>query len=203
MIAKVKICGITNPRDARAAADAGASFLGLNFYPRSPRFIDATRACEIADAVRGQVKLVGVFVNSTAEEVTAIDQRVGLDLLQFHGDESPAFVAQWGRRGLPAVRWRDANDARRVREHPRAWGVLVERRDAVLYGGTGESWDYSQVAPLAAEVRLVLAGGLGPDNVREALRSTRAYGVDVCSRVESAPGIKDERLMRLLMEEIV
>lgn len=203
MNARVKVCGITNVSDGMLAASLGAAFLGLNFYPRSPRFVTAGRAREIADAVRGRVKLVGVFVNSTTEEVAALDRDLGLDLLQFHGDESPGFVAQFGARALPAVHWRGPADAARVRQHSRAWGVLVERRHAALYGGTGEAWDYGEVAPVAAEVRVLLAGGLGPDNVRAALLATRAFGVDVCSRVESAPGMKDEQRLRRFFEEVV
>jgi phosphoribosylanthranilate isomerase len=202
MTVKVKVCGVTRVEDARAAIALGASLLGLNFYPRSPRYVGVDAAEEIADAVRGQVKLVGVFVNSTAEEVEALDRRLGLDLLQFHGDESPAFIARFGGRALPAVRWRDAGDATHVREHNRAWGVLVERRDSVLYGGTGEAWNYAEVAEAARGTRLLLAGGLGPDNVRAAIEAVMPWGVDVCSRIESTPGIKDMALMQRFFEEV-
>jgi phosphoribosylanthranilate isomerase len=200
---QVKVCGVTTPGDARLAADLGAAIVGLNFYPRSPRYVSPESAERIAQAVRGQVKLAGVFVNSTAEEVKELDRRLGLDLLQFHGDESPGFIARFGARALPAVRWRDAGDAARVREHGRAWGVLVERRHPALYGGTGEAWDYGEVASLAREVRLLLAGGLGVDNVRAAVAAARPWGVDVCSRVESAPGVKDPALLRKFFEEVV
>jgi phosphoribosylanthranilate isomerase len=199
---KVKVCGITRIDDARAAVSLGATLLGLNFYPRSPRHVAVEAAEAIADAVRGQVKLVGVFVNSTADEVETLDRRLGLDLLQFHGDESPAFIARFGGRALPAVRWRDAGDAKHVREHNRAWGVLVERRDSVLYGGTGEAWNYAEVAEAARGTRLLLAGGLGPDNVREAIAAVNPWGVDVCSRIESAPGVKDTALMQRFFEEV-
>jgi phosphoribosylanthranilate isomerase len=202
MNARVKVCGITRSADALRAVELGAAILGLNFYPRSPRFVPDATAEEIAAAVRGQVKLAGVFVNSTADEVEELDRRLGLDLLQFHGDESPGFIARFGARALPAVRWRDAGDAVRVREHSRAWGVLVERRHSVLYGGTGEEWNYAEVAPVAREVRLLLAGGLGPDNVREAVTAASPWGVDVCSRIESAPGVKDAELMRRFFEEV-
>ncbi len=202
MSAKVKVCGVTRLEDARAAIELGATLLGLNFYPRSPRFLAVDAAAEIADAVRGQVKLVGVFVNSTAEEVEALDRRLGLDLLQFHGDESPAFIARFGGRALPAVRWRGAGDAKLVREHGRAWGVLVERRGSVLYGGTGEAWNYAEVAEVARGTRLLLAGGLGADNVRAAIATVQPWGVDVCSRIESAPGIKDPALMQRFFQEV-
>ncbi len=203
MKARVKVCGITSVQDAVAAAELGADLLGLNFYARSPRFVVPAAARAIAQAVRGQTKIVGVFVNSTAEEVEAIDREVGLDLLQFHGDESAAFLAQWGGRALPAVRWRGPADAELVRERARAWGVLVERRHGDLYGGSGEAWDYAAVAAVARDVRVLLAGGLRPGTVRTAIAAASPWGVDVCSGVESTPGRKDRDLMRQFFEEAI
>lgn len=199
---RVKVCGVTTVEDARLAARLGADFIGLNFYRRSPRFVEAGPAARIADAVRGQVKLAGVFVSSTAEEVERLDRAVGLDVLQFHGDESPGFIARFGGRALPAVRWAGAEDAARIRDHARAFAVLVERRHAARFGGTGEPWSYAEVAMVAREVRVLLAGGLGPDNVRAAIAAVAPWGVDVCSRVERAPGVKDEGMLRRFFEEV-
>ena len=198
----VKICGVTRPEDAVAAADLGADLLGLNFYPPSPRCLEVARAVEIADAVRGRLPLVGVFVHRPAAEVAEIDRAVGLDLLQFHGDEEPAEVAAWGARAIRVFRRRQPPDAAELGETPDVWGFLFDVPHEALYGGTGESWDYGAVAGVATAKPVLLAGGVHPGNVRRALSTSGAAGVDVCSGVESAPGIKDVRLMSRLLAEV-
>jgi phosphoribosylanthranilate isomerase len=198
---KVKICGVTDPANALAAVELGADYLGLNFYPGSPRFVDAGRALEIASAVAGRVPLVGVFVNAPAGEIEEIAGRVGLDLVQFSGDEGPEAVAPFAGRALKAFRTGGLPGREEMAAYGELWGVLIDAPHGSLYGGTGTAWDYGSVRGGAPE-RLFLAGGLGPDNVRRAVETARPWGVDVCSRVESAPGVKDVELLRRLFLEV-
>jgi len=194
----VKICGVVDPANARMAAEMGADFLGLNFYPRSPRYVEVERAREIASAVRGSgVRLVGVFVNRPAGEVEEIESEVGLDLLQLSGDETPEEAAPFAGRAIKAFRGTDGTAG-----WADAWAWLFDAPHGSLYGGTGMAWNFQVVAGIAGERRVFLAGGLGPDNVRQAIEASRAFAVDVCSRVESAPGIKDPELLRRLFQEV-
>lgn len=197
---QVKICGVIDPDNAVTAVDLGADFLGLNFCARSPRYVSPARACVIADAVRGRVPLVGVFVNASREEVAAVAERVGLDLVQFSGDEGPADVAPFASRAIKAFRSGGDPGAEALLPYRDTWGLLFDAPHGTLYGGTGEAWSYE--IPLEAGRRVFLAGGLGPDNVRRAVETCRPFAVDVCSRVESAPGIKDPELLRRLFQEV-
>lgn len=206
---RVKVCGVVDPANARMAVEMGADFIGLNFYVRSPRYVDPDRAREIADGVRSVrgvrgagARVVGVFVNLSAAEVETIAGRVGLDLLQFSGDESPETVAPFADRAVKAFRTGGDPGAERLAAWDGVWGWLFDAPHGTLYGGTGEGWSYEAVAELAGRRRVFLAGGLGPDNVRRAVEACRPYAVDVCSRVESAPGIKDPELLRRLFEEV-
>jgi phosphoribosylanthranilate isomerase len=199
----VKVCGIVDPANARMAAEMGADFVGLNFYVRSPRYVDPDRAREIAAVARGAgARVVGVFVNHPPAEIEEIDSRVGLDLLQFSGDESPETVAPFAGRAVKAFRTGGDPGAERLAAWEGVWGWLFDAPHGTLYGGTGEGWSYEAVAGLARERRIFLAGGLGPENVRRAVEASRPHAVDVCSRVESAPGIKDPELLRRLFEEV-
>jgi phosphoribosylanthranilate isomerase len=200
---RVKVCGVVDPANARMAAEMGADFIGLNFYVRSPRYVDPDRAREIADTVReAGAGVVGVFVNLPPAEVEEIAGRVGLDLLQFSGDESPEAVAPFAGRAVKTFRTGGDPGAERLAAWEDVWGWLFDAPHATLYGGTGEGWSYEAVAGLGERRRVFLAGGLGPDNVRRAVEAGRPYAVDVCSRVESAPGIKDPELLRRLFEEV-
>ncbi|HEX6902582.1 MAG TPA: phosphoribosylanthranilate isomerase [Thermoanaerobaculia bacterium] len=204
MAVKVKVCGVTDPENALAAAEMGADYLGLNFFSRSPRCVEVERALEIADAVRGRAALVGVFVNAPAAEVEETAARVGLDLVQFSGDEGPEAVAPFAGRAIKAFRTGGLPSGEEIAGYGDVWGLLIDAPHAALYGGTGAAWDYGALAgaPGLAGRRLLLAGGLGPDNVRRAVEAARPWGVDVCSRVESAPGIKDLELLRRLFLEV-
>ena len=201
MSVKVKICGVTTSADALAAVELGADYLGLNFYRASPRYVEPGRACEIAEAVRGRVKLVGVFVNSPRAEVEETAGRVGLDLLQFHGDEDPGFVAPFAMRAIKAFRTGGPPNAEDLAVWKEIWGILIDAPHDTLYGGTGAAWDYGTASRTNAG-RLFLAGGLGPGNARRAIESVRPYAIDVCSRVESRPGIKDRELLLRLFQEV-
>jgi len=192
---KIKICGVTLADDAARASAAGADFVGINFWPKSKRFVELSRARMLADAVRaaGNARVVGVFVDATVEQIAEVHARVELDIVQLHGDETPAHADALARtlhrpiwKAVPAT----ALDA------VAAWSV-----DAVLLdtptpdrGGSGEVFDWA----LAREARrrypthaFVLAGGLGPDNVARAVAEVAPWAVDVASGVESAPGVKD------------
>ncbi len=201
---KVKICGVTSPEEAVLAADLGADLVGLNFYPPSPRYLEPRRAAEIADAVRGRVRLVGVFVKAPAPELEEIVEVVGLDLLQFHGDETPAEVAPFAPRALKAFRVRDRLDSAAMRGYENVWGVLIDWRHPRVYGGSGESWRFESLRGLRTKLprRTFIAGGLDPDNVRAAIAAARPYGIDLCSGVEAEPGKKDPELLERLFKEI-
>jgi phosphoribosylanthranilate isomerase len=209
----VKVCGVTSVADAAAAVELGADLVGLNFHPPSPRFVATERAAAIAAAVRRAarerpearpVRLVGVFVDLPRREALAIDAAVGLDLLQLHGDETAGQVAAFGARALqvfrlPATAPPSAAELdARLAAHPAAWGFLFDVRHESLYGGTGESWRWSALAGLRDPRPRLVAGGIRPENARRALAESGAAGIDVCSGVESAPGMKDRARMARL-----
>ncbi len=197
----VKVCGITRPQDAVAAADLGARLIGLNFWPERPRYLEPAAARDIAEAVRGRVKLVGVFVRRPPREVADIDALVGLDLLQFHGDEPPEEVRPWGRRAIKVVRVDGESKAFALEGFEQAWGFLFDVRHPD-YGGTGQAWDYSTLGSLRLDRPFLLAGGVSPHNARRAAAESGAWGLDICSGVESSPGVKSLSLMKRLFEEI-
>lgn len=205
MRVRVKVCGVTDPAGALLAVESGADYLGLNFYPRSPRFVDVDRAREIAAVVRGRIALVGVFVGRPTAEIEEISGRVGLDLVQLSGDEGPAEVAPFAGRAIKVFRTGGDPGAEALAAYPGVWGLLFDAPHGALYGGTGAAWDYGSIAALiraGADRRVFLAGGLGPDNVRRAVQAVRPFAIDVCSRVESAPGVKDPELLRRLLQEV-
>ena len=201
MRTRVKICGITRPQDALAAAQAGADAVGLVFYPSSPRYLSTERAVEIRDALPPFVQSVALFVNADAAQVAQVLQRVRPGMLQFHGEESPDFCSQFGAPFVKAVRVRPGVDALEyLRPFSRAAAWLFDSY-VPEYGGVGESFDWSLV-PALRERPLILSGGLAPANVAEALRRVRPWGVDVSSGVESAKGIKDAAKIAAFMAEV-
>ena len=185
-----KICGITNAGDAQAAVEGGATALGFNFYPRSPRYVAPGRAAELAAVLPPSVWKVGVFVNETAAHVAAIARDTGLDVVQLHGDEIAADYPA-GLRVWKAVRVAGAFDPALWNDCP-AEALLLDGPAGALYGGAGVPFDWSLVP---AGRRIVLAGGLDESNVRAAIAQAHPWGVDACSRLESAPGRKDHRKM--------
>ncbi len=202
MRVRVKVCGVTAPEGALLAAELGADYLGLNFYPRSPRFVDVDRAREIAAVVRGRIALVGVFVGLPTAEIEEISGRVGLDLVQLSGDEGPAEVAPFAGRAIKVFRNGGDPGSGALAAYPGVWGLLFDAPHSSLYGGTGAAWDYGSIAAVAKARRVFLAGGLGPDNVRRAVQAVRPFAIDVCSRVEYAPGVKDPELLLRLLQEV-
>lgn len=188
---RVKICGITSVADARTAVNAGADAIGLVFYAPSPRCVDLAQARSIALAVGPLVTTVGLFVNAEADFIERVLAGVPLNLLQFHGDETPEDCARWQRPYLKALRMRPGFDAgAELARYSGASGVLLDAYRPGVPGGTGETFDWQRF-PREAERPLVLAGGLTPDNVARAVAQTHARAVDVSGGVESAPGRKD------------
>jgi phosphoribosylanthranilate isomerase len=196
----VKICGLTCVEDAVACAEAGADWLGLNFHPPSPRYVEPATAAEIIAALPGHVKAVGVFVDRPPAEVAELADRLGLAAVQLHGQEPPEDLAALRRfRVIRAFRLRTAEGWKIVDEfltraealgHPLE-GVLVDAYVAGMPGGTGTSIDLSLLDARPPLPRLILAGGLTPDNVAERVARVRPWMVDVASGVESTPGRKD------------
>lgn len=204
---KVKVCGVRSPAEALLAAELGADLIGLNFHPPSPRYLETTAAREIADAVKAARPagkgplLAGVFVHPSPAEAAAIGDEVGLDLLQLHGDADPAAVAPFAARALVALRIAGRPSAEQLAPWRAigVWGILLDTRHPGLYGGTGQSWDFAGAAGIQGEQeRLLIAGGLHSGNILEAIGAARPWGVDLCSGLESAPGIRNLQLLREL-----
>lgn len=192
---RVKICGITRIEDARVAIESGADALGLVFYEKSPRYVSLAMAAEIVRTVSPFVTVVGLFVNATAEEVRQVIHRVGLDLLQFHGDEDEAFCAQFGVPYLKAIRMSPSLDIRGiVSEYRSARGLLFDAWHKDKYGGTGETFDWARLSEVA-DIPFVLAGGLTPENIEKAISTVHPYAVDVSGGVEASPGVKSPQLI--------
>ena len=191
MSVTVKICGITSVEDARAAVEAGADAIGLMFFEKSPRFVTLETAAAINRALPLHVVRVGVFVNASESTVHEAVAACGLTILQFHGDETPEFCAQFPLMKMKAFRVKDAESLEALPNYPTdAW--LLDAYSPAALGGTGERFNWD----LAIEARkfgrpIFLAGGLTPENVAEAVRRVKPFGVDVSSGVESAPGKKD------------
>jgi phosphoribosylanthranilate isomerase len=191
MRTRVKICGITRAEDAREAVRQGADALGLVFYPPSPRAVTFAQARAIVDRLPPFVTVVGLFVDAQRVEISETLTRVRIDLLQFHGSESPQQCSGHGRPYIKAVRMRDGVDLARVEAaYADAAGLLLDSYQAGKPGGTGAVFDWERIPPEMAH-RIVLAGGLDPDNVEAAVRRVRPYAVDVSGGVERAKGIKD------------
>ncbi len=188
---RVKICGITSVSDALAAQEAGADAIGLVFYAPSPRAVDVERAREIALAVGPFVTVTGLFVDAEPHEVNRVLEQVPLHLLQFHGNETRIYCESFHRPYLKAIRMRPQLEAASaIADYPSASAILLDAYCPGVPGGTGESFDWHRV-PQGGSQPIVLAGGLTPANVAEAIQLTGVYGVDVSGGVESAPGKKD------------
>lgn len=199
---RVKICGLTREADVRAAAELGADAIGLVFYAPSPRAVEPALARRLVDALPPFVTSVGLFVDADPAEVRSVLGRVALDLLQFHGEESPAYCAAFGRPWIKALRMHPGMDpAAQAGRYGGAAGVLLDAYDPAVPGGTGKRFDWERIPPDLGR-RAVLAGGLDPDNVAEAIRRVRPYAVDVSGGVESAKGIKDRARMAAFLQGV-
>jgi phosphoribosylanthranilate isomerase len=203
-IVRVKICGITNWPDARAALDLGAAWLGFNFYPPSPRSISPAEAWEIRRRLPRSAKVAGVFVNWTPRAVTALGQALSLDAVQLHGDECPRHVSDCARHKKVFKAFRAGPGFRvgRLAFYSTAFAFLLDGQRAGFYGGSGRVADWTLARRAAQYGRIILAGGLSPENVAEAIREAQSYAVDVASGVESRPGKKDRAKLRAFFREV-
>jgi len=200
MSVKVKICGITNPADGVAAAESGADALGFMFYEQSPRRVSVADAVAVIRELPPLVMKVGVFVNAPEEQVFRAIAECSLNLLQFHGSESPEYCRQFGLMSMKAFQIRDADSLAALPTYDTdAW--LLDAYSPSKHGGTGEVFNWDLAIEAQKHGRLVfLAGGLTPGNVAEAVRRVRPYGVDVSSGVEVSPGKKDREKVRAFIE---
>lgn len=202
----IKVCGVTTVDDAAAAAELGADLIGLNFWPGSPRVVDVDTGRRLVAAIGGRARVVGVFVDATAAEIAATALAVGLDIVQPHGNEPAALALELEALGAPrmlrAIRLPRAPSAEDLEEWPKAWGFLFDHYDPVRFGGTGEAWDWGALRLLSSDRPRFVAGGIRPGRAKTALVESGADGVDVCSGVESRPGIKDHEAMARLIAEV-
>jgi phosphoribosylanthranilate isomerase len=201
MATRIKICGITRGQDAVTAAELGAHAVGLMFYEDSPRFVSVDQANKVIGVLPPFVTRVGVFVNPVEQQVHLILGALRLDLLQFHGDETPQFCARFGLPYIKAVRVRKGMDLLQYafRYHD-AKGLLLDAHSESAYGGTGEAFDWSLI-PGNLPLPIILSGGLNAANVARAIRQVRPWAVDVSSGVESAKGIKDAAKIAAFIKE--
>jgi phosphoribosylanthranilate isomerase len=198
---QVKICGITNLEDARVAVEAGADMIGLIFHPPSPRYVTPEQARAIVEQLPPDVPAVGVFVNKTPEAVMRVVEASGVRQAQLHGDETPAWCAALPLPVIKAFRFTEQVRPEMMADYDTVEAFLVEGFHEKLYGGGGAMADWRQVATLHSYGRIILAGGLTPDNVQEAIEVARPYAVDVGSGVEASPGKKDRRKVRAFVQQ--
>lgn len=200
---RVKICGITRAQDARSAVACGADAIGLVFYRESPRHVSLEQARLIVEAVAPFVSVVGLFVNESAARISGVLEKIPLDLLQFHGQESNDDCKTHGLPFIKSIAMRPETDLRQVIEmYPDARGILLDAWQPLTHGGGGEAFDWRRV-PSDLPVPIILAGGLTPDNVGTAIRRVRPYAVDVSSGVESGKGIKSAARIAAFMKGVM
>jgi phosphoribosylanthranilate isomerase len=200
---KIKICGITNTEDAGVAVAAGADALGFVMYRKSPRWVEPTVARSIIAGLPPFVFPVGVFVNEEAERVRALMDECGFALAQLHGDESALYCQNLGRPALKALRLKDRGTFLALAEfqgRANVRGVLIDAFSDQAYGGTGKTVDWTLAQEAARLIPIILAGGLTPTNVAEAIAQVRPYGVDVSSGVEQSPGKKDPNKVKAFIQ---
>jgi phosphoribosylanthranilate isomerase len=206
----VKICGITRLEDAELAVSLGAWAVGMIFYEPSPRRCSLAEAQSICAALRRRVELCGVFVNARMEEIVEISEELGLTLIQLHGDEGPSFCGEvarrTGARTIKASQVSGVGDVREAERYHTDFHLLDARAKRPghegLRGGTGETFDWTLLAARRSKLPLLLSGGLGPENVEEAIGRVHPFAVDTASGTESSPGIKDPAKLRGLFEAV-
>ena len=200
---KVKICGITTPRQGWECVEAGADAIGLVFYPGSPRYVNVETAKQICQAAAGVVACVGVFVNEQPAVILDIAYSTGIDVVQLHGDEQPETAGFISSHGIKVVKAFFGNREPAFEQSDKfdVDGYLAECPGEVLPGGTGKAWDWSLVTRYKWPGPLILAGGLEPDNVSRAVTMADPWGVDVSSGVEKSPGVKDMELVRKFIRQ--
>ncbi|MDD5421891.1 MAG: phosphoribosylanthranilate isomerase [Candidatus Omnitrophota bacterium] len=200
---KIKICGITNKIDALAASELGADMLGFVFYNGSKRYVEPRTAEDIINEIPQSVRKVGVFVDETKENVQRIAQDALLDILQFHGDETPDFCVYFKDKYkvIKAFRLKDKDDLKKINMYDTDYYLLdTYKRDSI--GGSGEVFDWKILKDFEILKPVILAGGLTPANVRQAIKEVAPFGVDVSTGVEASPGKKDIGLMKKFVENV-
>ena len=207
MRTRVKICGITRTQDIKSVVDAGADAIGFVFFPPSPRNVSVELAQELVKHVPAYVQTIGLFVNASSDEILEVLKTVSLDVIQFHGDETPEqcqkIAKLTGRRWYKAIQVKpDLDVISTIKQYQQvgASAMLLDAWHPELKGGTGHSFDWSQFPQL--DIPLILAGGLKPENIENAIKMTGAYAVDVSGGVESAKGIKDQQLIEQFMQGV-
>ncbi|GGO76053.1 N-(5'-phosphoribosyl)anthranilate isomerase [Marinobacterium nitratireducens] len=199
---RIKICGITTLEDALAAVEYGAHALGFVFYEPSPRYVEPEVAARIIAALPPFVTTTALFVDAPAARIESVLATTGVDLLQFHGDEPESGCRSYNRPYIKALRMKSGLDlAAAVAEYPSARGILLDAYRPGVPGGTGESFDWSRI-PVDLAPRIVLAGGLTPDNIADGVRQVRPFAVDVSGGVERAKGVKDHNKLKQFIEEV-
>lgn len=200
---KIKICGTTNKHDALLASALGADMLGFIFWPKSKRFVDQKVAEDIVNELPENILKVGVFVNETPEKVLEIAENVELDVLQFHGEETPEYCSRFmdKYKVIKAIRVKDDTSLAHVNDYKVDFILLDTYKDDAQ-GGTGATFDWSLLENFEILRPVILSGGLNPDNVSVAIEAAAPFGVDVASGVESAPGKKDEMLLKKFISKV-
>ena len=205
MRTRVKICGITSSDDVRLAVDAGVDAIGLVFYEKSPRFVSSAQAAEISSLVPAFVSRVALFKDADESMIQTVLQQVEIDLIQFHGSETPAFCERFARPYIKALGMKSPEcDAdyliASAEKYQTAKALLLDGHAPGEAGGTGETFDWSAIA--AIDKPVVLAGGLNADNVKQAIEIVHPFAVDVSSGVESTPGLKDKGKVAAFMQQV-
>jgi phosphoribosylanthranilate isomerase len=198
---KAKVCGTTRLKDALLAVECGANAIGFIFYKKSPRGVSVKTAKEICSKLPPFVNRVGVFVNETAEKINRITDRCGLDTVQLHGDESPAFCRKIKARVIKAVRVKDALSLKEMSRYT-VDGFLLDTYKENQWGGTGKVFDWELAVRAKKYGPVILAGGLNPRNVKEAIKKVKPYGVDVSSGIEQSPGKKDPKKVKAFLKAV-
>lgn len=198
---KIKICGITNIEDALTAAEAGADALGFNFYKKSPRYIEPKKAAEIIAQLPPLVMPVALFVNEREEKIRDIMFTTGIKVLQFQGDERPEFCERFSTRVIKVFQVKDKESLKHM-AHYRVSAYLLDSYKEGMRGGTGVTFDWHLAVVAKTLGRIILAGGLTPENVAEAVRLVQPYAVDVASGVEKEKGIKDHAKIKKFISEV-
>ncbi|MCU7799344.1 MAG: phosphoribosylanthranilate isomerase [gamma proteobacterium symbiont of Lucinoma myriamae] len=201
-MSRVKICGITNSEDAKFACDSGADAIGLVFYPPSPRCVSIKKALEVVNSLPPFITSVALFVNAQRQEIERVLDEVAIDLIQFHGDETEEFCASFKRPYIKAVRMKEGLDLYKVQnDYASARGLLLDTYKKGIPGGTGEAFNWDKV-PHDLSLPVILAGGLVPENITQAIQQVKPYAVDVSGGVEASKGKKDRKKIIRFMESV-